>query len=158
MKKDKIEIIREELFELDINRRLKNSRSIHLKLFKYLVKEGGGKYPINKCLNDLLGYRFIFHSDLTLDDVYREIEHYINENYSDNMVKIQNASKLDYKALHIYFKISNQCFPCELQVWLQKDHSNNVKSHRIQKQAYLDWNIYERDVLNAKREGEFDVL
>lgn len=157
VKKDKEIHVKKEVFELDIGSRIKNRKSIQLKLYRYHAKEGRGKYPINKCLNDLLGYRLIIHSNNTLEDISKGIQFYVKNNYDLIKVKIQNASKQGYKALHIYFKISNQCFPCELQIWLSSDRVSNEKSHKKYKQEYLDWKEYE-NVSSNYIWGDMDVL
>lgn len=138
---------------LDFRKREKNKRSFYDKLFKYKErkdKQGNkGKYPINKCLNDLLGYRLIIKNDITLVTIYEKLKEFIDKTFS-NKVSIYNASKLDYKGLHIYFKPSNFCFPCELQIWIKKDEKDNVKSHENYKQGYLYWEKYEKQLKKNK--------
>ncbi|MBU5292083.1 hypothetical protein KQI14_10250 [Staphylococcus capitis] len=143
-KENRILLIDEEL-ELEIDKRIKNERSIYNKLLKYQAKNGKGKYPIIKCLNDLLGYRFTLQSDIDLNNVYNILNEYVYENFNGK-IKIVDASKNDYKAIHLYFKIDNFCFPCELQIWLNKDHKNNKKLHKIYKQDYLNWEEYESEL------------
>ena len=101
-------MIDEEL-ELEIDKRIKNERSIYNKLLKYQAKNGKGKYPIIKCLNDLLGYRFTLQSDIDLNNVYNILNEYVYENFNGK-IKIVDASKNDYKAIHLYFKIDNFVF------------------------------------------------
>ena len=88
-------MIDEEL-ELEIDKRIKNERSIYNKLLKYQAKNGKGKYPIIKCLNDLLGYRFTLQSDIDLNNVYNILNEYVYENFNGK-IKIVDASKMTIK-------------------------------------------------------------
>lgn len=131
--------------KLDLRKREKKLASYVDKLRKYQDKEdkkgNKGAYPINKCLNDLLGYRLIIKNDVTLDMIHENLKSFIEENFN-NKVSIYNASKVEYKGLHVYFKPSNFCFPCELQIWVQKDEKNNIESHEIYKREYFYWETY----------------
>lgn len=144
-------LFEEEVF-LATDRRIKNDKSIYNKLLKFQKKNGFGRFPIIKCLNDILGYRFIFKNEVELKVLLNDINSYVEKNFKDNIKQfnIMDASKYEYKAIHIYFKSNNFTFPCELQVWLMKDQQMNEKSHRKYKQDYLNWDLYENNSLQKR--------
>ena len=74
-------------------------------------------------LNDLLGYRFTLQSDIDLNNVYNILNEYVYENFNGK-IKIVDASKNDYKAIHLYFKIDNFVFRVNFK-YTNKDHKNN---------------------------------
>ncbi|MGN0606282.1 MAG: hypothetical protein ACI4JM_07150 [Oscillospiraceae bacterium] len=114
--------------------RVKNNNSVYYKINRYITeKSESGGIPINKCLNDLFGLRIIIANNYTLDDLLFRIKNM----YPDS--KCINASKNDYKAIHIYFTTNNFTFPWELQIWLQKDEKTNYLSHKKYKQEYTKW-------------------
>jgi hypothetical protein len=123
---------------LDCRLRVKQNESIVNKLKYYRVgKKDKGLYPLNKCLNDLLGFRIIV-DDFDHDCVYFDA---LCENIkTEYKIRKMNASKNGYKATHIYFYgESNTYFPWELQIWNSNDEEQNVRSHRIHKQEYVKW-------------------
>jgi hypothetical protein len=131
---------------LDFRSRVKQNESIVNKLKYYRVgKEGKGRYPLNKCLNDLLGFRIIVddfdHNCVYFDDLCENIK-------AEYRIRKINASKNTYKATHIYFYgESNTYFPWELQIWNSDDEEQNELSHRIHKQEYTAWaDIYKNSV------------
>lgn len=121
--------------------RVKNINSIETKINRYYTSpELNGKSPINKCLNDLLGFRIIINCDFTHND----IENWINNKYnalSTVSLKCTDSSKCGYIATHIYFhkKGDNSIFPWELQIWKKSDEINNINQHKIYKQEYTVW-------------------
>lgn len=119
-----------------IEHRIKRPNSIQDKIHNYTHTERhcGGKQPINKCLNDLLGIRVIFDEEVSFNVLQSFIE---QNNYTS--LKATDSTKNDYKALHIYFKQDNWHFPWELQVWCSKDAENNRKSHSMYKQEATKW-------------------
>lgn len=70
----------------------------------------------------------------TFDDIRSLIELSYKGKY-----RCIDSSKGDYKAVHIYFKESNQAFPWELQIWNKCDVERNFASHKEYKQAYTIW-------------------
>lgn len=114
--------------------RVKQSNSVFYKIKRYInEKSENGSIPINKCFNDLFGCRIIINNNYTLQNLSSQIKiMYPN-------LKCIDASKQDYKAIHIYFTSGNFAFPWELQIWLQKDAKNNYLSHKQYKQAYTKW-------------------
>ena len=88
-----------------------------------------GKIPINKCLNDFLGFR-IFVDDL--ESIYDSLQKSI---LKTQKIKIYLREDDKYRAIHIYFKNGrNVYFPWELQIWDIKDSISNEISHREHKQ------------------------
>ncbi len=121
-------------FENTVNSRIKTINSVQLKINAYEHKKEHGKIPLKKCLNDLFGVRIILKENLDFD----EIINYINKNYQN--LKCTNASKMNYKAIHIYYgRDDNFNFQWELQIWNKKNESTNLISHAKHKQEYTDW-------------------
>jgi hypothetical protein len=122
----------------DFRSRVKQDESIVNKLKYYQVgKEGRGAYALNKCLNDLLGFRIAVeefdHDCEIFHNMCLEISSQIN-------IKKINSSKNDYKATHIYFYgESNKYFPWELQIWNPIHVTTNDISHAQHKQEYTKW-------------------
>ena len=116
-----------------VTSRVKAQNSIEFKLENYITNHEGGRIPLKKCLNDLLGIRIVIDDDFT----YKEIKQYMNENFPD--YKCIDSSKLSYNATHIYFENGNLVFPWELQIWNKKDEKNNFISHKEYKQDYTKW-------------------
>lgn len=115
----------------DVRARVKTVNSFSDKIDKYNKKHENGKIPINKCLNDLLGFRII----LTESYDFNSIMDFIKESFGDKY-KCIDASKLSYKAVHVYFRGDNYSFPWELQIWNAEDERSNIESHNIYKQEY----------------------
>ncbi|KHF30149.1 hypothetical protein LR68_01276 [Anoxybacillus sp. BCO1] len=123
---------------LDCRLRVKQNESIVNKLKYYRVgKKDKGLYPLNKCLNDLLGFRIIIdgfdHDCVYFNDLCENIK-------NEYKIRKMNATKNGYKATHIYFYGgSNTYFPWELQIWNSNDELQNVNSHHVHKQEYTKW-------------------
>lgn len=125
--------------DLDFRLRIKQKDSIVNKLFHYKFgKTEEGKIPINKCVNDLLGFRII------IEDFEHNCTDFINmcdvlkQNYKINHI---DSSKDGYKATHIYFLGKNNYFPWELQIWNSADELQNELSHKEHKskREYINW-------------------
>ena len=115
--------------------RIKNIHSIEYKINNYKSKKHeNGNIPVLKCFNDLFGARIILSQALT----HKEIKKFIRDNYQDKY-KCIDSSKGDYVATHIYFKNSNYNLPWELQVWNECSEERNIRSHRVYKQEYVEW-------------------
>lgn len=149
-------LIDEEISILNTDRRIKNDKSIYNKLLKYRMGPEEGKIPIQKCLNDLLGYRFIFTNNINFDDLYDCLKGIVEKDKELNSkVRVLDSSKNNYKAIHLYFKgVSNCTFPCELQVWLNDDDKTNKQSHKLYKQDYLNWEEKETNIVSENERGE----
>lgn len=118
-----------------VSARIKTKNSIAYKIKNYRTEvHGYGKIPINKCLNDLFGVRIILASAVT----FEQIDSFIKRAYGDKY-KYIDSSKLDYKAVHLYFKKDNFSFPWELQIWSECNKEANIRSHARYKQGYTKW-------------------
>lgn len=122
---------------LEVNMRVKAYNSIQYKIENYIKNHNNGKESINKCLNDIFGVRIILDEEFSYDDI-RNIADECNKKLKTNLECI-DASKNNYNAIHIYFKIDNNSFKWELQIWNKKYKNSNLRSHSIYKQDYLRW-------------------
>ena len=124
-----------------VTTRVKTLNSIQYKIRNYYLNHENGNIPIKKCLNDIFGIRIILKENIN----YNIIKH-INETFPK--IKVIDSSKMDYKAIHIYFgnEIDNTCFQWELQLWYENDEQINLKSHNIYKQDYVKWEKEKGDI------------
>ena len=114
--------------------RIKTVNSIQYKIKNYTKTHEYGKIPINKCLNDLLGFRIICPKNINFDSIFQIVE----EKF-DN-IKCISGSKGEYVAVHLYFgKGNNYVFPWELQIWDKSHEESNYSSHFKYKQSYTKW-------------------
>lgn len=124
----------------DARMRVKQKESIQNKLIHYYMTNEDGNIPIQKCLNDLLGYRLIIDNfDPNNSDFKKLIEKLKNEL---SLMKCYTRDKDGYKATHIYFKNGeNIFFPWELQIWATEDAESNEISHseHKSKREYINW-------------------
>lgn len=122
----------------DFRLRVKQHESIINKIKYYQVgKDEQGKISLNKCLNDLLGFRICIDGFQHGCDYFDQICGKLKDRYR---IKSMDASKGSYKATHIYFYgESNTNFPWELQIWHPNDFESNDESHTHHKQEYVDW-------------------
>lgn len=136
--------------QVEITSRIKNPDSRMSKILHYRNnKQELGAVNINKCLNDLLGFR-IWMDDFEHSD---EMVHKLNNLLEKYNVKVHNSSKNNYKATHIYFSSGdNKYFPWELQIWNRIDHEKNINSHAQHKQDYTKWPEIYKNVQNMKEE------
>lgn len=118
--------------EEDFSLRIKDPSSRVSKLMNYrFKKKEQGAVSLNKCLNDLLGFRIIL-------DSYDFKE--LCELLASHPIKVHNSDKGNYKATHLYFNNQkNIYYPWELQIWLKKDEALNYSSHSKHKQNYTTW-------------------
>lgn len=114
--------------------RIKKQESISEKIHRK-IKEEDGTFPVNKYLNDLLGFRIIDHH-------YKENIHIIKELINSYRDEINIMGKFrenkGYEAYHIYLKYSNHTFPIEIQVWDKEKEQSNIQHHKVYKQEYLE--------------------
>lgn len=142
--------------DLEIRSRVKQYESIVNKLLYYTVDlEQQGSVSVNKCLNDLLGFRIHLpgfdHANNNIVEICKEL----HSSYSYKIVG-RNSSKEDYRATHVYFYGNNRFFPWELQIWNSSDSQTNEESHKMHKskRAYIDWpQLYIKSIKEGK-EGE----
>ncbi len=133
----------DKLGQLKIISRVKTVNSIRDKINKYIFKEGNGKYPINKCLNDIFGMRIIISNESD----YTYICNKLNADYKNCKAYVRQDN--EYEAVHFYFKVNNKMFPWELQIWKQCDEDKNKLSHSKYKQQYTKTE-YEGLKVNSK--------
>ena len=122
---------------LFVESRIKNINSISSKIYQYIsIKNEKGDVSINKCLNDLFGMRIVVpvKKFSILADMIRQI----SEEHGWKC-RITDASKQEYKAVHMYLMSDNYSLRWEVQFWLAKDDSSNRDSHLKYKQAYTSW-------------------
>ena len=93
--------------------RVKELDSYRDKLVRYTAGPEGGKIPVNKCLNDLAGFRIQLPVDLPAD----ELMAFIIAWPFQTAVRCVNSSKNGYYAIHVYLKDCNQMPMWELQIW-----------------------------------------
>lgn len=124
--------------EYDLRLRVKQNESIVNKIKYYQVGKGGeGSYAINKCLNDLLGFRICIQGFKHDCERFKNLCEKLEDKYK---IKYMDASKGNYRATHVYFYgESNKNFPWELQIWHPDDFESNDESHKHHKQEYVDW-------------------
>lgn len=127
----------EEKGELIVESRIKNINSISSKVYQYInIKQEKGDVPINKCLNDLFGMRIIVPTSRR-KNLLKIIEDLKKENNWN--CRITDASKQEYKAIHMYILKDNFSLRWEIQFWLKKDDKGNRESHAKYKQSYTSW-------------------
>lgn len=110
--------------------RLKQAESINEKLIYYMSEaHENGKISLNKCLNDLLGFRILVKDfDNICEDLKAETS--VKEN-----IKIYLRKDGKYRGLHLHFKNgNNKFFPWELQIWDVNHSELNEISHKEHKQ------------------------
>lgn len=116
-----------------IHARIKQANSIQNKINIYMNRSIKGKVPINKCFNDLLGFRIIINADFS----FEQLNEHIHECFDS--LKLIDSTKNGYKAYHIYLQSGNKLFPWELQVWQKSNENSNLESHHKYKQDYTTW-------------------
>lgn len=93
------------LQDIDYRIRIKERGSIDGKIYRYMSeKHANGRVPINKCLNDLVGFRII------LAKISHEEVDLIKEKCEHLKIKFVPRDLDEYKAIHLYFKNGNNCF------------------------------------------------
>lgn len=121
----------------NVTSRIKNPDSRMYKILHYYNnKVNKGQVNINKCLNDLLGFRISSTNFVHCDENILELETAL----AKLNIKVHNSCKNNYLATHLYFSNGNNCyFPWELQIWNSNDWDSNIKSHAEYKQNYTQW-------------------
>ncbi|MEG1285352.1 MAG: hypothetical protein RSD22_06430 [Romboutsia sp.] len=114
--------------------RVKTIESIENKIYRKM-NDGNGTFPINKYLNDLLGFRIIDPNyKENINDVKELLEQYELEGFS---ILHKDRSNKGYEGYHVYFRESNNTFPIEVQIWDMEMEHDNIKMHKVYKQGYL---------------------
>lgn len=123
---------------INIEGRIKNEDSIINKIAKK-SQELEGKIPVNKCLNDLIGFRII---DAKYDTNIVKLVNYLDDIVGSGKARIRHLKRINgqYNGYHIYFRgMDNKFFPAELQIWDINNEKNNRDSHAIYKKEYTKW-------------------
>lgn len=125
---------------IDYRIRIKERGSIDGKVYRYsLSNHQDGKISINKCLNDLVGFRVIIKGFNNKLAHYRADLEKICKGLSIRFVPRHID---DYDGIHLYFRNkNNQFFPWELQIWDADDEHTNNLSHELhrEKRRYTQW-------------------
>lgn len=118
--------------------RIKEPNSRIPKLYHYLLNKGeDGKVNLNKCLNDLMGFRILVENFDHTTNTEQRLKELLVEAKG---IKVHNSSKDNYEATHIYFHNgNNRYFPWEFQIWCINDQETNILSHKKYKQSYTTW-------------------
>lgn len=115
--------------------RVKLKASIEDKIDRYNRGTLQGKMKVNKCLNDLAGFRIILNPQITRTQAATDFNAACSIKYGSNL-KVTDASKNGYVATHIYLKADNLSFPCEVQLWDENDEDENIRMHSLYKEGY----------------------
>ncbi len=153
----RFEIIQEKYKKyFHIDKRIKNINSIYSKLDRYNnEKKEKGEMQINKCLNDLFGFRIILNC-LSFNKLKKIVEDSIFPFKNTNRLKFIPSIKDGYRAYHVYIKNGNYLLQWELQFWLKRDSRKNLASHHVHKQSYTVWeqNFKKGDLIEVIRDHE----
>lgn len=145
-----------DYLDIDCRTRVKQNESMVNKIIYYCVgKNEKGKVSLNKCLNDLFGLRITI-GNYDLGEIHERMEYYLSilrQKYGYKL-KISNATKSCYTAIHIYIQgDNNYVFPWELQIWNIKDREKNEGCHKKYKQQYVEWaEIFRKTGIKEKGE------
>ncbi|MCY1569867.1 hypothetical protein [Staphylococcus pettenkoferi] len=134
----------------DVKYRVKNFKCVINKITRFNRNNKLGTFPLNKVLNDILGYRLIITSTLPIKELKLNIQETVETlpTAMKNKITVLNSSKNQYKAVHVYFKLSNRTYPIELQIWRAKDREQNRDSHLAYKQDYMKWHVRETELIH----------
>lgn len=120
-----------------VESRVKNINSISSKIYQYInLKNEKGDVSINKCINDLFGIRIIVPL-ATMKSLKQLVNDLVNKN--GWKCRVNDASKQEYKAIHLYLLKDNYSLRWEVQFWLEKYDAKNRESHAKYKQSYTNW-------------------
>lgn len=113
-----------------IRYRIKQAESISEKILYYMSRNHQfGKIPLNKCLNDFLGFRVLVDDLETVHDSLKI------DSRVTSISKMYLRVDGNYRGLHLYFKNgNNRFFPWELQIWDKNQSQMNEVSHKEHKQ------------------------
>lgn len=132
---------------LETRFRGKNKESALNKLFHYRFERSQSSIPIQKCLNDLLGFRIIIDAEFDYQALLADIE--TSEDLSVTLFRSYARIDENYQAIHLYVKSDNNSyFPWEIQIWRKSDEVSNEQSHRDheEKRRYTNWTkVYENN-------------
>lgn len=122
--------------EFKLRIRVKEFDSLAEKIERYYKGTEKGKMPIQKCINDMLGFRIVTEVDYRKDIRFKEIANQLK--ISKYIYNYYVRDDGNYHGIHVYFKNkSNLYLPWELQIWYNEHVKDNHESHRQHKQGYL---------------------
>lgn len=130
--------------KINFSYRVKRIESTFFKLERYMQKSTGGRVSINKCLNDLMGHRFIIEFDEGLKVLKNYVDGLVRESSIFNIKRFRifkrefQKSQYSYKAVHIIYYNDNHSLPWEIQFWRKKDEQANLESHKKFKQNHFE--------------------
>lgn len=134
----------------NVKHRIKNYKCVIDKITRFNRNNKLGAFPLNKVLNDILGYRLVIDTSFSIKDLMLNIIA-ITEQLPDNLknkITVLDSSKNDYKAIHLYFKLNNRNYPVELQIWRICDKEKNKASHFEYKQNYMKWHVRDTELID----------
>lgn len=133
---DRIDELSNEYRELYLRVRDKERKSLKEKIVRYKTSTEEGKVPIQKCINDLLGFRIVTNADYRNNADFKKMCEKLKK---DKVIySFYTRTDEDYKGIHLYFKNkSNLYLPWELQIWHQGHMRSNYESHLLHKKNYL---------------------
>ena len=116
--------------------RIKSQASILAKIERFMNNPqiNNGRSAINKCFNDLLGFRCILPHKYTMNELITLF--YDTELWGHINIQDGGERNTGYKAVHIYFKSDNYNYKWEFQIWDKIDAQNNFDCHKKYKQNY----------------------
>lgn len=125
----------------------KNRESVLNKLYYYRHEKSDSNIPIQKCLNDIYGFRLIIETELGYEKILGKIKK--SKALKVKLFRPYVRKDEKYQAIHIYFKSSNNIyFPWELQIWKKEDKEVNENEHKTHKskRKYINWiDTYKRE-------------
>lgn len=136
---------------IETRNRGKNRESTLNKLYHCRFSNRDPRIPVQKILNDLLGFRIIITGTFDYDDLLEKIKS--SENLLVELFRPYVRRDDGYVAVHIYFKSKNNLyFPWELQIWNKSEEKGNETSHRLhkEKRKYISWT----EIFKDNRYGE----
>ncbi|WP_165210668.1 hypothetical protein [Streptococcus tangpeifui] len=125
---------------LETRFRGKNKESALNKLYYYRVGKSDPTIPVQKCLNDLLGFRIIINNTIDYDCLLDKIKR--SDKLNIKLFRPYVRTDENYKGIHLYVKSdNNHYFPWEIQIWQKSDEISNERSHRNhkEKRQYINW-------------------
>lgn len=133
---DIIAELSDQYSDLNLTMRLKSIVSLQNKIEKYYHGKLLGKTPIQKCVNDIIGFRIILNQDCSKNPSFIQM---CDDHRRKNIIrKYYFKEDSGYRGMHIYFNAQSNLFlPWELQVWYDEDEAANYRSHRKYKQTYF---------------------
>ena len=129
---------------INFSYRVKRIESTFFKLERYMQRSIRGRVSINKCLNDLMGHRFIIEFDTDLKALEKYVKCLIEESNIFNIKRIRvikrdfQKSQHSYKQVHVIYYNDNYSLPWEIQFWRKKDEEANLESHKKFKQNHFE--------------------